>query len=253
MKKVSFILIAIVSMAPFLHAQDTTSMTKIITKPVHHNNIVKVNLLALGLKTITIQYERVIGRKTTLAVGLRMMPKGNLPFEHNFRSAVKDSTTQNQLDNFKTSNFAIMPEIRFYLSRKGAYHGFYIAPFISYSHYTASLPYNYTDNGADETIPLSGSTNTISGGLMFGAQWKIGKTLYLDWWIFGPNYGSSKGSLSGTQSLSASEQTSLKSSIDGLNVPLVKTTSTVSANGAILNFNGPWAGIRSGLCIGFRF
>jgi hypothetical protein len=88
---------------------------------------------------------------------------------------------------------------------------------------------------------------------MFGAQWKIGKSVYLDWWIFGPDYGSSKGSISGTQSLSPSGQSSLKSNMENLNVPLVKTTNVVDANGATLDFTGPWAGIRSGLCIGFRF
>ena len=146
-----------------------------------------------------------------------------------------------------------MPQIRFYLGHKGAYHGFYIAPFFSYAHYTADLPYNYTDSGVNKTIPLAGSVNTITGGLMFGAQWKLGKSIYLDWWIFGPHYGSSNGSISGKQSLSSTEQSALKSDLDGLNIPIVKTTNSVDANGATINFSGPWAGIRSGLCIGFRF
>lgn len=253
MKKIILLLAPILLTAPFLHAQVDGAITKKIAQPANHKNLIKLNLLALGLKNITVQYERKMSKKTTLAIGLRMMPKSGLPYESSFHNAIKDSSTQNQLDNFKTGNFAFMPEIRFYMSRKGAYHGFYIAPFFSYAHYTADLPYNYTDNGTDKTIPLSGGINTITGGLMFGAQWKIGKSVYLDWWIFGPHYGSSKGSISGAQSLSPSEQSSLKSNMDNLNVPLVKTTNVVDANGATLDFTGPWAGIRSGLCIGFRF
>lgn len=231
--------------AQMLHAQDDS--------PAAKKNLVKINLFALALKNITVQYERQISKKTTLALDVRMMPKGSLPFKSSFQNAISDQTTKDQLNNFKTGNFALMPQVRFYLGRKGAYHGFYIAPFLSYAHYTADLPYNYTDSGVNKIIPLSGNVNTITGGLMFGAQWKLGKSIYLDWWIFGPHYGSSSGSISGKKSLSSSEQTALKSALDGLNIPLVKTTNSVDANGATVNFSGPWAGIRSGLCIGFRF
>ena len=252
MKPIILFLIAIILTAP-LQAQDESATNKKIEEPVNQKNLVKLNLFALALKNITVQYERVISKKSTVALNLRLMPKSGLPFKSSFRDAIDDPNTKKQIDDFKTGNFAFMPEIRFYLGRKGAYHGFYIAPFFSYAHYTAELPYIYNDNGTDKTILLSGSVNTITGGLMFGTQWKIGKAIYLDWWIFGPHYGSSNGSISGTQSLSPSEQTSLKADLDNFDVPLVKTTNTVDANGATLNFKGPWAGIRSGLCIGIGF
>ncbi|MDP4283427.1 MAG: DUF3575 domain-containing protein [Bacteroidota bacterium] len=253
MKKIILFLVATTVTASMLYAQDTTEMNHEMAKTKKRQNLIKLNLLALPLKSITVQYERQIGKKTTVGLTLRDMPSTGLPFKNSIRNAITDSTTLNQIDNFKMSNFALMPEIRFYLGRKGAYHGFYIAPFFSYAHYTADLPFSYDDNGTNKTIPLSGSINTITGGLMFGAQWKLAKSLYLDLWLFGPHYGSSKGSISGKQSLSTSEQSSLKSSLDDLNIPLVNTTNTVDANGATLNFSGPWAGIRSGLCIGFRF
>ncbi|RTL58260.1 MAG: DUF3575 domain-containing protein [Sphingobacteriales bacterium] len=234
-----------------LYAQADTA--KIEAAFTGQKNLIKVNVFALFLKNITVEYERMVGKKTTLALDVRLMPKSGLPFKASFRSAINNQNTKNQVDNFETGNFAIMPQARFYFSHKGAYHGFYIAPFACYAHYTGDLPYIYNDNGVDKTIPLSGSINTITGGLLFGAQWKIGKTVYLDWWIIGPHYGSSNGSISGRQSLSPSEQSSLKADLDKLNLPLTKTTSTVDANGATLNFSGPWAGIRSGLCIGVRF
>jgi hypothetical protein len=253
MRKILLFLVAIILIAPFLQAQDNAAMNNKIVHQLNHKNLVKLNLFALALKNITLQYEREISKKTTVGLTLRVMPNSGLPFKSSFKNAINDSTTQNQIDNFKTGNFAIMPEIRFYLGHKGAYHGFYIAPFLSYAHYTGDLPYSYNDNGTDKTIPLSGSINTITGGLMFGAQWNLAKAVYLDWWILGPHYGSSDGSISGKQSLSSTEQSALKSDLDNLNIPLVKTTNTVDANGATINFSGPWAGIRSGLCIGFRF
>lgn len=245
MKKIILIFPISLLCAQILHAQDENSAAK--------KNLVKINLFALALKNITVQYEREISRKTTVALDVRMMPKSSLPFKSSFQNAISDQTTKDQLNNFRTGNFALMPQVRFYLGHKGTYHGFYIAPFLSYAHYTADLPYNYTDSGVNKTIPLSGSVNTITGGLMFGAQWKLGKSIYLDWWMVAPHYGSSHGNISGKKSLSSSEQTALKSALDGLNIPLVKTTNNVDANGATLYFSGPWAGVRGGLCIGFRF
>ena len=249
MKKIILFLAAVLLTTTFLQAQDESKDEPTVSQ----KNLVKVNLLALGLKNITVQYERVISKKSTIALDFRVMPKTGLPFKSVFTNAISDPNTKSQVDNFKTGNFAIMPEIRFYLGHKGAFHGFYIAPFASYAHYTADLPYSYNVNGTQETILLTGNINSISGGLMFGAQWKIGKSVYLDWWMFGPHYGSSNGSISGKQSLSPSEQTNLKSSLDGLSIPIVKTTNTVDANGATLGFTGPWAGIRSGFCIGIGF
>lgn len=88
---------------------------------------------------------------------------------------------------------------------------------------------------------------------MIGAQFKLGGRVYLDWWILGPNYGSSNGSLSGKKSMSPSEQQSLRDELNDLDIPLTKFTYTVDANGANADNKGPWAGIRAGINIAFRF
>ncbi len=254
MKKLIFSVLILFSTLPIVKAQsDTVSADDNSQKASVHKNMVEINLFALPLKNFSLNYQRQITRKTTVGLTARLMPDGLLPFEKSFRSSIKDSTAKAQIDNFKVGNYAVMPEIRFYFSRKGAFHGFYVSLFASFAHYSASLPYNYTDSNVNKTIQLNGSVNSITGGFMLGAQWNIGKSVYLDLHIIGPNYGSSSGSISGHTTLSASEQSALKSSLDGLNIPIVKTSSTVDANGAKLSFSGPWAGIRSGLCIGFRF
>jgi hypothetical protein len=254
MKKIILPCIFFLMAATLLKAQNDTTNTVKKPEPLTiKKNLIKINLFALGLRNISLQYERKIAKKITIGLTAREMPDGLLPLEKSFRNSISDSSTKSQLDNFKVGNFAVIPEIRFYFSRRGAFHGFYIAPFASYAHYTSNLPYRYTDNGVDKSIQLAGSVNCLTGGLMFGAQWSLGKVVYLDLHLIGPNFGSCNGSITGSTSLSSDEQSALKSSLDNLKVPLATTSNTVNANGATLKFSGPWAGIRSGLCIGVRF
>ncbi|HZI68248.1 MAG TPA: DUF3575 domain-containing protein [Hanamia sp.] len=251
MKKIQLLLVGTLMASSSILAQQS-SFSSNTSSSVKKENEIKLNLMALASKSVSIQYERQVARKKTFTFTFRTMPKSTLPFKNTFKNSISDSSTANQLDDFKTANIALMPSIRFYLSRRGAFHGFYIAPFVEYGHYSADLPYKYYD-GEYKTIPLSGSVNTFTGGIMFGAQWSLSSSVSLDWWIFGPHYGSSKGSVSCRQSLSQSEQDALKSELDNLDIPLTKTTNTVDANGAVVNFSGPWAGIRSGLCLGIKF
>jgi hypothetical protein len=90
---------------------------------------------------------------------------------------------------------------------------------------------------------------------MFGSQWLIGRRLVLDWWIFGPQYGSGKGDFEGTSSkpLTQQEQDDLHQTLDDIDIPLTDKTVNVTANGASIKLSGPWAGIRSGISLGVRF
>jgi len=221
-------------------------------------NLVKVNLTAIPLKNYSFQYERAIGKKISAGLGFRYMPKSGLPFKSSMESLIDDPDTWKHIDNFKTGNTAITPEIRFYMG-KSVFRGFYIAPFARFATYSAELSsfeyeYNHPVEGdKTETIPLSGNLKTITGGLLFGAQWKLSKLVYLDWWILGPQYGTSKGDITGKKALSAEEQEGLRKELEDLEIPLVDTKTTVDANGAKVNFSGPWAGLRAGISLGFRF
>jgi hypothetical protein len=216
-------------------------------------NLVKWNVGALLLKNFSFQYERAISKKISVAGGLRFAPKSNLPFKSKLESAIDDDETWESIKDFKTGNFAITPEIRFYMG-KNVFQGFYIAPFVRYAQYNAEVPYMYDNDGTDEEILLTGHVNSITGGLLFGAQWKLAKRIHLDWWILGPNYGSTSGSISGKKTLSTSDQESLREGLEDLeDLPLVKTKTTVDGNGAKVDFDGPWAGLRAGLSVGFRF
>lgn len=257
MKKVN-LFIALVSIGMAVTAQQTVTvndrMVEEEKKPKGPGkNIFKINLPAIAFKNYTVQYERQIARKMTLAATFRYMPTGTLPLISTINKYAEDPELERQLNNIQFGNMAIMPEWRFYVGKKGAFRGFYFAPFASIARYETSLLFEYDDQGVTETIPLNGTINTLSGGLMLGAQWKLSKALYLDWWILGPNYGKSDGTLSGQKTLSASDQQSLRDELAGLEIPLTEFTYEVNNNGASVFFNGPWAGVRGGLCLGIRF
>lgn len=91
-----------------------------------------------------------------------------------------------------------------------------------------------------------------------GAQWHLGKSIYLDWWIIGPNYGGGKGDLNFNAALSAAEQADLRDQIEELKAdePFDKIIDsyTVNSTVAFIKAKGPWAGIRGfGINLGFTF
>ncbi len=221
-------------------------------------NILKVNLFGLPLKNYSFQYERVLTKHISLAIGMRTMPSSTLPFQSTFVS-LADITDQQTIDNlakFKTGNLAITPEVRFYLSKKGYGRGFYVAPYYRYAKFSSEeLPVEYESGSTTNTMRLKGDITTNSGGLLFGVNWKVGNAVSIDWWILGAHYGKSSGTLSGvpSQALTQQEQDDLRNEIESIEIPLTKIKAEVSANSAKAIFDGPWGGIRSGLTLGIRF
>nr|MBI1231349.1 hypothetical protein [Cytophagales bacterium] len=88
---------------------------------------------------------------------------------------------------------------------------------------------------------------------MFGAQWKLGKAVYLDWWIIGGSFGSSTGSINAVTTLDQNEQDGLREELNNLDIPLLDYTVRVDGNGAKMDFDGPFASLRGGLSFGIKF
>src|SRR5690606_13195278 len=220
-------------------------------------NIVKINLAAIPIGNFSFQYERAVAKKISAAVGIRFMPKGNLPLKSIVESVIDDEDTWRQFENMKTSNFAITPEVRFYLG-KSALRGFYIAPFARIANYTLETPFKFeyyhpSEGHKEEIIPLDGKISTFTGGFMLGAQWKLPKSLYLDWWILGPHYGSSNGDIKGSKELSPEEQIGMRESLSDLDDVTFVDGYEVDSSGATVDIKGPWGGVRAGIALGFRF
>ena len=69
----------------------------------------------------------------------------------------------------------------------------------------------YFEGGQTAAFNMEGNIKSSTFGLLLGAQWKLGKNLWLDWQILGPHYGSANGTITGISNLSLSptERTSL--------------------------------------------
>ncbi|MEO8961742.1 MAG: hypothetical protein ABI325_07670 [Ginsengibacter sp.] len=222
-------------------------------------NLVKLNLTGILLNNYALQYERILNHKISVAFQYRMMPKTGIPFKSIILKQVgnDDPETKKLIDDFRMSNFAITPELRIYLGKKGYGRGFYIAPFYRYASFKSSdLNVFYTDvNNVDQSIKMSGKLTSNTAGLLMGVQSDLGKHVNLDISFFGPHYGSGKGTFSGTTSspLSSDEQYNLRRQLENLDIPLIETTVNVNANGASLKLDGPWAGYRFAISLGLRF
>lgn len=220
-------------------------------------NIFKINLTALPLSNYGLQFERVVSKKISIAIGYRFMPLGGVPLKDNIISLSNgDADMKKTLDQLLLSNSAITPEIRWYPGKKGYGRGFYIAPFArmgSFHGEGVKIEFAKSGGGTDK-ISLSGDLKNSTVGLLFGAQWSLGKHICLDWQIIGPHYGSGKGSLNGvsTFTLSAQEQTSIRDALNNVSIPMTTATSVVTSNSVKLNLDGPWAGVRAGISLGIK-
>lgn len=257
MKPLSFLLTISFLFLCCLHVNGRTLSYVNDTTKRKPENFLKINLTALVLKNYSLQYERILNRKTSLAIAFRTMPNSSLPLKNLF---VKDNNNQDAKDaieSLRLGNIAITPELRFYMSKKGYGRGFYIAPFYRYASFKINqLEFNYTNNSnTQSSMFISGKITANTGGILFGAQWPMGKHCGLDLWIVGPHYGSGNGNFSGTSStpLTQSEQDDLSKSLNDFKIPTINKTVTVTANQATMKLDGGWAGIRSGLSFGVRF
>lgn len=232
-------------------------------------NMVKFNALTLLGGKFSFEYERMINDRIAVGAALSMRPKAGLPLKGTVESFIKNDETASLVDDFKSSNFSFTPEVRFYLKDRGPFSGFYIAPYVKYASYNLELPLEYEiDDFVDEndfsfrteTIPLDGNIKAFTAGVSIGVNYKIAKNVYLDWRIIGPGYGFAKGNVTGKIALDNEEVDALREELADLkddmgDLPLgIKLDYDVNNQGAEIKIkNSPWATIRSGLSIAYRF
>lgn len=225
----------------------------------HPMNFVKFNATSLVVGAIGFQYERILSKRISLAIGYNTRSSSALPFKQSLLDQVdaSDIDTRNIIENIQLGGSTITPEIRFYTGKKGYGKGFYIAPFYRNTNIDIEkFTVLYSKVGInDASITLSGNFKSNTAGLLFGAQWGLGKLVSLDWWIAGPHIGNGKGDIEGLsdQPLTAFEQNEVRKVLNDFDIPLTKKTVEVSAAGAKLALDGPWAGLRAGISIGIRF
>ncbi len=221
----------------------------------HPMNIFKTNLMGIVFNNYTLTYQRVLNQKFVAGIEVRMMPSSGIPFLNQITKG-SDDLAKSTLADIRISGFGITPEIRIHPGLKGYGRGFYIGAFYRNSSYKAeNLTVTYDNAGKDETINLTGNLNTNTFGIIIGKQWILGKHFVLDWIIFGAQYGRAKGTFDGysTLAMDPSTQQEVRNTLSDLGIPFVDEEITVTDHTAQLKLSGPWAGLRSGLSIGFCF
>ena len=214
-------------------------------------NVVKINLGALAAKNISLQYERAVGKKTSVALGVRFQPFSTIPFKGVVEDAVNDPDVQ--IGNIKVGNFALTPEFRFYFGKE-VLKGFYIAPYARYANYKMQAPVTYTSLLTTKTALFNGNISSFSGGLLLGSQFRLSKNFILDWWVVGGHFGSSIGNLNFVASLTPQEQADLRATLDEIDIPLFNIEHDINSNGGTIRSKGAWAGFRGfALNLGYRF
>lgn len=215
-------------------------------------NVAKVNLSAFTFKGYGLQYERQISKRFTAAIGYGAIPYGTIAYQSVIESYTEDVDAE--IGKFKLGTSIITPEIRYYVGRKGAFHGFYLAPYARISSYKMQVPVSFGSATSERTALFDGKINNTTGGLMIGSQFKLSKLLYLDWWILGASIGSAKGNLVATTPLNPLEQQELRNQINNIEIPFTEIRSDVNSTGATITTTGSIAGARGlGINLGFRF
>jgi hypothetical protein len=262
MKKAAFILVVLFTAAKMSSSAQEVSGTG--NSGFNRNNI-KLNILALPTRNFSFQYERGINENMSVALGIRLMPRGGVPLKgmvDNFveiesEEAGAEETNEiidDFLDNSKVSNWAITPEFRYYFGRQPL-NGFYLAPFLRFGGFNLSWPTTFEADGEQYDVRIKGHATAFSAGLMLGAQWHIGERFLIDWWIAGPSYGSIKLTLKGevdpTQvpaEVMNDVEEYLSFEINGKEVHPEVTEDAVKVTTRL-----PFGGFRTGLCLGFSF
>lgn len=224
------------------------------------NNIVKTNVTGFLFKNFQLNYERVISKTISVSASYGIIPQSKLPY-----TSLLPNNTDEGFKEMKLGGSNVTLETRFYLGQKGYGEGFYLAPYYRYSTYKVSnfskaveLEYNGVLYDT-VNVNFTGTSSAHSGGLLVGAQWFLGKNdnFVLDAWFLGAHYGKGTGNLDGVlekgRTLSAMEQQEVQKELDKMDIPVIDHKATVNANGANIKVNGPWAGVRAGVSLGYRF
>ncbi len=221
-------------------------------------NMAKVNLSAFAGKGFGLQYERQVGKRITVALGYSAIPASSIAFKSFIENQINNDQAKAavvDIKNFSLGTSIFTPEARYYFGRDGSFHGLYLAPYVRFGHYNLEGPITYTTStGARRDVFFNGSLNATTGGLMMGSTFHLSKRLYLDWWIIGASIGGASGNFVAKTELSSTEQQSLKSQLDNLDIKFTNIKSEVNGSGATVASSGSIAGVRGlGFNVGIRF
>lgn len=156
------------------------------------------------MRTVTLQYEKVLGKHFSVALGVGYRPKALLPFAKELEKYVDFADSRIDyisFDNVKKTEskigmYHITPELRYYFGKKEAPIGMYLAVFGKYNDFHGDVPVfvdmDYKNLPVRLELPVDTRLQTYSGGLMLGKQFRLSNRFTFDWYIVGGHFGKAK-------------------------------------------------------------
>lgn len=223
-------------------------------------SIIKASITTPFFNTFSFSGERILNKRMSAIIGVSFMPAG--PFLYIDKISDIDQQTHNLISGARLNTFSFSPELRIYTGR-GYGRGFYVSPYYRYERFGLdNLSIELTLGSMSEDIVMQGKVNTHSAGLMFGYQWLLGRNrnIVIDWTMLGVHYGTSSGNFEGRYDgdtpMTEAYRKEAEETIDTIfeDLPFIKAKSTVREdNSAQVSITGPWAFVRGGISVGFRF
>ncbi len=150
----------------------TESITPVLSD---HRNLVKLNLPNLAFGNLTLNYERLLSARNSVALNVGVIPS------QSFSSALTNFVDAEASVPSTFSGLTATVEYRFYSKKRSAGSGFYYAPYARYAQHNVGFQSDIDDNLANVDARLS----TVGLGGQIGIQWLIKDRVVIDWGILG--------------------------------------------------------------------
>lgn len=167
-----------------------------------HRDAFKINITSPVASLYSAQYEKSLTRGISFLVTGFYRPEKLIPFGTQLDNIAKNrglGLTGVDFQYIFVNEAAIgvkgaSPELRFYMGKSKNRPFFSV--FGQYEAFTmnvpASLNINYQGRDIDVKAPIDFKINTLSGGVLVGKQFRLGKRLGADIVLIGPHFGKAK-------------------------------------------------------------
>ena len=222
----------------------------IFSVPIYsQQNAIKIGLV--DLLKINLSYERAINTNQSINVNFAFYRPRSLP-----SFLVPDEIDDKSLKG-RFFGYAIIPEYRFYFSKKDAPRGFYLSTYLKYS--------NYSVKGSDiisgDLYTVKGSFYSLGLGAQLGAQWIISDAFTIDWYFFGLEFDRDVFALKYSTDSESPDFQTVKNTVEaiysGIPIlgPYLRKLTGISTGSNSIRAKVPLylPDIRAGLSIGYAF
>lgn len=212
---------------------------------ISQQNVIKLGIV--DLMKYNIGYERAVNEDQSFQINIAILPSKDVPDQ-----LLPDDVKELNLDS-KFSGYSILPEYRFYYSKKDSPRGFYLAPYLKYSKYTGT----YIDNYSGANYQVEGNYSSVGLGLQLGVQWIISDAFTIDWYFAGFEIDRDAFSLEFTTDAENVNFEKVKSRIaeEYSDIPFIGSKLSVTSGDNFVKGKAGFIfpGLRTGFSIGFAF